>query len=142
MLAWPAVWLAELPAAWSLLCEHASGRRWVVTTSQHNYTRRRSHGLAVMHGDEWLALCVAAAQGRATLAVGQWLVPTMPPPPPRVAPDWTVPPQALARLLGPAEAQLGQPGQLGQRVADVLAHFRARAIALDPPTEATCDELL
>lgn len=143
---WPAAWLVELPAAFTLLVEHRdSRRRFLVTTSRTRYTAARQAGDPVAHGDEWLALAKAAAEGRACLAVGQWLVPSFPPPARPEPPDWTLPPQPLMRALGGDGPSPGDGDWLPSSpatVAGVLEHFGLRALALDPPLEAMRGDLL
>lgn len=130
LLSWPAALLLELPRAWTLGCEHESGRLFVVTTSKTTFEEARSAALPAAHGDDWRAMAIAAGQRRACLAVAQWLVPSIPPPIVGEPPD--LPPQPLRDALGaPWPLELAPLEQLSVRA--VLEHFACRARTLDQP---------
>lgn len=130
LLGWQAYWLLELPRAWTLSCRHESGRTFRITTSRTTYELCRRQGLAVLHGEEWLAMLKAAGQGRACLAVGQWLTPSMPPP--DLDQPFDLPPQPLRAALGGDWDLLEHPMQ-HLTTRQVLTWFGCVAQTLDQP---------
>ena len=134
---WPADWLLTLALDFECMCD---GRRFGVTTRSATHAAARAAGIKVVGPNAWRALATAAAEGRAALALSQWLVPALPPPRPPTPPDWTLAPQALLAHLGPADDDL-RPAR-GLTVGATLAHFGAELVALDWTPAAPSEDRL
>jgi hypothetical protein len=143
-LALPAQALRGLPDPCTLVCRAAdlNGKLqtfWVTTSREHHSAARRSF-LPALHGHEWTALVIAAADARATLALSQWLTPEAY----GVRPMWyargTVYDLCGGGLLATESTRGWDAVDLRVTVGDVLEHFRAELVDIDPPLTAARPE--
>lgn len=132
-----AVWLTRLPAPVTLVCRapDATGdvRDFWVTTSREHFMAAEQ-ALPVLDGQQWQGLA-HATHGRATaLAVSQWLMPGLPF---GDLPPWVIR-GSIYDLLGGAwrpatKLAAADVARVRVTVGDVLEHFGAELVGLDPP---------
>lgn len=137
VLGLPAALLRRLPASSTLVCRCADVGGvdrdcWVTTSSKHAAAAAAAFFPAV-DGHAWLALVLAAQAGRAALALSQWLSPDRY----GVVPTWYAR-GSLYALTGNVHreqdsAAIWDDYPIRVTVGDVLAHFRAELVELDPP---------
>lgn len=145
----PALWLPRLPASATLVCWHPGLEQTLwVTTSREHYEAATAARVPVLHGDHWRSLTQATEEGKARLAVEQWLITRMPFSP--VRESWLMH-GTLESLIGPLERGRDLRDYPHQdlplahshvTIGAVLEHFGLELQAIDPPPTIAPDARL